>query len=176
MEPLAHMLAFATCIMSSQLEMGKAYGVSLSLEGVARRNVAKQALSFLIFLPIAIKRAALAFANMSCVEKVFKYIQEVPREARDGAHLEKSWPSSGDVELKNLSLKYSPSLPNALDNINLKVLHGSKVGVCGRTGCGKSSLFVAIFRLVAAHEGHIVVGGKDVCTPVCALAAEVRDT
>lgn len=162
MEPLAHVLAFATCVMSTQLETGKASGVSLSLEGVARRNMVMQALSFLIFLPIAVKRAALAYAGMSCVEKVFRYIQDVPREHRSGQHLDSNWPASGDIELRDLCLRYSPSLPNALDFINLKLPHGAKVGVCGRTGCGKSSLFVALFRLLQFHGGRVIIAGREI--------------
>jgi hypothetical protein len=111
MEPLAHALAFITCVMSTQLEMGRDAGVSLSLEGVPRRNVVMQALSFLIFLPIAVKRCTLAYAGMSCVEKVFRYINEAPRERRDGDHLEKDWPVSGDVELKDVCLRYALPSP-----------------------------------------------------------------
>jgi ABC-type multidrug transport system fused ATPase/permease subunit len=162
MEPIAHVLAFTTCIMSTQLEMGKGSGVSVSLEGVSRRNMVMQALSFLIFLPIAVKRAALAYAGMTCVEKVFRYIQQVPREHRSGHPLDSNWPSAGDIELRDLCLRYSPSLPNALDNINLKLPHGAKVGVCGRTGCGKSSLFVAVFRLLQFHSGRVVIAGREI--------------
>lgn len=161
-EPLAHVLAFTICVLSTQLETGKSSGVSLSLEGVPRRNVVTQALSYLIFLPIAIKRLSLAYSGMSTVEKVFKYIEEVPRESRDGVSLGKSWPSSGDFHMKDVCLKYSPSLPNALNNVNLKLSPGDKVGICGRTGCGKSSLFVALFRLVQPHSGSIDVGGRNI--------------
>lgn len=162
MEPIGHILAFVTCIMSTQLETGKPYGVSLSLEGISRRNMVTQALSFLIFFPIAAKRISLAYAGMSSVEKVFSYIQDVPREQRDGVHLDKSWPASGQFELKNLCLRYSPALPNALNNISLKLAQGAKVGVCGRTGCGKSSLFVALFRLAQPHAGDMLVAGRSI--------------
>ena len=121
-----------------------------------------QALSFLIFFPNAAKRISLAYSGMSSVEKVFKYIQDVPRERRDGVHLEQTWPKSGDFELQNLCLRYSPELPNALNNISLKLAHAAKVGVCGRTGCGKSSLFSTIFRLVQPHSGDMLVGGRSV--------------
>jgi ABC-type multidrug transport system fused ATPase/permease subunit len=161
-EPLAHLLAFTTCVMSTQLETGKASGVSLSIEGVARRNMVTQALTYLIFFPIAVKRASLAYAGMDSVEKVFRYIEDIPREARDGVALDETWPSAGDFEMKDLSMRYAPSLPNALDNVNLKLSPGSKVGICGRTGCGKSSLFVALFRLFEPHAGSIRLSGHSV--------------
>ena len=122
----------------------------------------KQALSFLVLMSIAVKRLSLVYTGMTSVEKVFKYIQDVPRETRDGLPLEESWPSTGELELKNLCLKYSPTLPNALNNVNLKLAHGSKVGICGRTGCGKSSLFVALFRLVQPHHGDVLVAGRNI--------------
>jgi ATP-binding cassette subfamily C (CFTR/MRP) protein 1 len=62
--------------------------------------------------------------------------------------------------MKSVCLKYAPSLPNALNSISLKIAPGAKVGVCGRTGCGKSSLFVALFRLFEPHSGSIIVGGS----------------
>jgi ABC-type multidrug transport system fused ATPase/permease subunit len=162
-EPLAHFLALALCLLSTQLETGKKYGVSLSLEGAPRRDVVKLALSLLIFLPIAVKRMTLGFVGMSSVEKVFEYIQRVPQEQRDGMLLDKAWPMSGALDLRDVCLKYSPSLPDALSCVSLTLPHGSKVGICGRTGCGKSSLFVALFRLVDPHAGHMQVDGVDVC-------------
>ena len=53
-------------------------------------------------------------------------------------------------------------MPNALNNISLKLAHGAKVGVCGRTGCGKSSLFVALFRLAQPHAGDMLVAGRSI--------------
>ena len=56
-----------------------------------------------------------------------------------------SWPTKGKLEVDDLSLRYRPGLPLVLKNLTFTVNPGEKVGVCGRTGSGKSSMFVALF-------------------------------
>jgi len=51
-----------------------------------------------------------------------------------------NWPSEGTIELKNVRFRYRAELENTLKGVNLKIKSGEKVGVCGRTGAGKSSL------------------------------------
>ena len=80
-------------------------------------------------------------------------------ERRDGQPLDTKWPKEGDIELKNLCLTYGPNLPPALDDVSFKLAPASKVGVIGRTGSGKSSLLVALFRLIQPSSGDMVVGG-----------------
>ncbi|KAJ2078326.1 Canalicular multispecific organic anion transporter 2, partial [Coemansia sp. S142-1] len=58
------------------------------------------------------------------------------------------WPSSGNVEFKNMSAKYGANLDYALKNINFTARPGEKIGIVGRTGAGKSTLAKAIFRLL----------------------------
>lgn len=67
-----------------------------------------------------------------------------------------SWPKNGAITLKNLSLCYRPGLPRVLNSVNLTIPGGIKVGVCGRTGAGKSSLMLALFRIVEPEEGSII--------------------
>lgn len=64
------------------------------------------------------------------------------------------------VQFKNISLKYAPSLPPALDGVSFKLPHAAKVGVVGRTGSGKSTLLVALFRLIQPCDGAIVLDGR----------------
>jgi len=61
-------------------------------------------------------------------------------------------------------LCYREGLPRALDGVNLLVRPGEKVGVVGRTGSGKSSLFLALFRLAELQQGHILLDGLDIST------------
>lgn len=56
--------------------------------------------------------------------------------------------TKGEVNFINLSLKYRKNLPNVLDNLNLHIKPGEKIGVVGRTGAGKSTLIQAILRMV----------------------------
>lgn len=59
-------------------------------------------------------------------------------------------------------LVYREGLPNALDGVNLTVRPGEKVGVVGRTGSGKSTLFLALFRMVELNQGQILLDGLDI--------------
>ena len=72
------------------------------------------------------------------------------------------WPSKGQLELKELSYRYRPTTPLVLNNISVKIEAGSKVGVVGRTGAGKTSLFSAILRLAEIEAGEVLVDEVDV--------------
>ncbi|CAE8607465.1 unnamed protein product, partial [Polarella glacialis] len=60
----------------------------------------------------------------------------------------------------DVTMRYRPGLEPALKSISFEVKAGEKIGVCGRTGSGKSSLIVAMLRL-AEFEGKIEVDGMD---------------
>ncbi|VDB91250.1 unnamed protein product [Peniophora sp. CBMAI 1063] len=75
-----------------------------------------------------------------------------------------SWPQKGEIEVKNLVIRYAPDLPNVLHQLNFKILPGEKVGILGRTGSGKSTLALSFFRFVEATEGAIKVDGIDIAS------------
>lgn len=58
-------------------------------------------------------------------------------------------------------LAYRVGLPNALDGVNFTVYPGEKVGIVGRTGSGKSTLFLALFRMLELKSGRILLDGVD---------------
>lgn len=74
------------------------------------------------------------------------------------------WPEGGSVSFQSYSTRYRECLDLALRNINLHVTPGEKVGVVGRTGAGKSTLTLSLFRIVEAAEGRIVIDGLDIST------------
>jgi ABC-type multidrug transport system fused ATPase/permease subunit len=65
------------------------------------------------------------------------------------------------VGYNNVWMKYRPELEPVLKGVSFKVAPGEKVGIVGRTGSGKSSLIVTLFRLVEAYEGSITLDGQD---------------
>ena len=75
---------------------------------------------------------------------------------------DKSWPSEGKVVFDNFSIKYREDCDLALKNINLEINPGEKVGIIGRTGSGKSSLTLSLFRIIEGFEGKIVIDGENI--------------
>lgn len=71
------------------------------------------------------------------------------------------WPCQGHIEFQQVVLAYRPELPNALDGLTFTVYSGEKVGIVGRTGSGKSTLFLALFRMVELKAGRILLDNID---------------
>ncbi|EGO28089.1 hypothetical protein SERLADRAFT_414238 [Serpula lacrymans var. lacrymans S7.9] len=105
--------------------------------------------------------------NMNTVERIVYYAnqeeQESPHQLDDGV-LPASWPSEGQVELKDVVLKYRPELPPVLKGLSISIKPREKVGIVGRTGAGKSSIMTALFRIVELISGSIAIDGVDIST------------
>ncbi|KAF5894747.1 multidrug resistance-associated protein 1, partial [Clarias magur] len=102
--------------------------------------------------------------NIVAVEKVKEY-EETEKEAQ--WKLEKSltpagWPTVGRVEIRDFGLRYRPDLELAIHDINVTIQGGEKVGIVGRTGAGKSSLTLGLFRIIEAAQGDIHVDGVNI--------------
>ncbi|KAH8046986.1 ATPase [Aureococcus anophagefferens] len=84
------------------------------------------------------------------------------------------WPSNGSLRFADVTLRYRPGLPPALEHLNLYVEGGTRVGVIGRTGAGKSSLVALVLRLVEPEAGRVLIDGLDVAfVGLCALRKRV---
>lgn len=74
-----------------------------------------------------------------------------------------SWPSNGAIEFRNVYASYKRDQPHILRNLSLSIQPGQKIGICGRSGSGKSSLLAALFRLVEIEpESQILIDGVDI--------------
>ena len=113
-----------------------------------------------------IRQSAEVVNQMVSVERVLafgKLEPEAPLEQDDDvALLKRGWPKHGNIDVEGLTVRYRPSLPPALKNVSFRIPEGSRVGVVGRTGSGKSTLTQALFRLLEAEEGRIIIDGVDV--------------
>ncbi|XVE89152.1 hypothetical protein DITRI_Ditri19aG0127600 [Diplodiscus trichospermus] len=112
--------------------------------------------------------------EMVSVERALQYM-DVPQEELHGVQsLNSSWPSQGVIEFKNVTMKYMPSLPIALNDITFTIAGGTQVGIVGRTGAGKSSILNALFRLTPICRGKVLVDGLNIVDiPVRDLRAQL---
>uniref|UniRef100_A0A671G9L7 ATP binding cassette subfamily C member 8 n=1 Tax=Rhinolophus ferrumequinum TaxID=59479 RepID=A0A671G9L7_RHIFE len=67
-----------------------------------------------------------------------------------------------EIQIQNLSVRYDSSLKPVLKHVNALISPGQKIGICGRTGSGKSSFSLAFFRMVDMFEGRIIIDGIDI--------------
>ncbi|KAF9213044.1 hypothetical protein BGZ59_005984 [Podila verticillata] len=91
------------------------------------------------------------------VERVQEYLlknKEAPSIQDTDVKLPENWPSEGKVEFRNYSTRYRQGLDLVIKNISFEVAPAEKVGIVGRTGAGKSSLTLALFRIVEAANSH----------------------
>uniref|UniRef100_A0AAZ3SJA7 ATP-binding cassette, sub-family C (CFTR/MRP), member 8 n=1 Tax=Oncorhynchus tshawytscha TaxID=74940 RepID=A0AAZ3SJA7_ONCTS len=72
------------------------------------------------------------------------------------------WPQQGEIQIENLSVRYDTTLKPVLKQVNAHISPGQKVGICGRTGSGKSSFSLAFFRMVDMFEGRIIIDDIDI--------------
>lgn len=73
-----------------------------------------------------------------------------------------NWPSKGTVHFINYSTRYRDDLEPVLKNVSFNIRALEKVGIVGRTGAGKSSLALALFRGLEAEEGKILIDDVDI--------------
>ena len=102
--------------------------------------------------------------NIVAVERLKEY-SEITQEASWGSQQQdkpsNEWPDTGAVTFEKYAMRYRPGLDLVLKNIDAKVNGGEKIGIVGRTGAGKSSLTMALFRLVEPADGYIFIDNKD---------------
>lgn len=132
-------------------------GISASLAGFA--------LSFALQCNTAIAFALRQYSNielnMNATERVDEY-SNIELENQGGADAPAAWPTEGRMEVNDLVVSYAPDLPPVLKGLSFTVEKNQRVGVVGRTGAGKSSLTLALFRFLEARQGSIFIDGLDV--------------
>ena len=97
---------------------------------------------------------------MTSVERLVEYIEQ-PSEPYNSGHVASDdWPRHGKIEFQGVSLRFRQT--QALNNLSFKIKPGEKIGIVGRTGAGKSSLTLALFRILEHSRGTISIDGVDI--------------
>jgi len=111
-----------------------------------------------------VRQSAEVVNYMVSVERIVEYSKLTPEAAlvtaEDSKHPD--WPVHGSIECDSICVRYRASLPPSLKGATFSVKSGQRIGVVGRTGAGKSTLAQALFRLLEAESGKIVIDGVDI--------------
>lgn len=104
--------------------------------------------------------------NMNSVERMIEYDSQPPEapEIVPGHRPLPTWPTRGAISVQNLVVRYRSELDPVLKGLSFDIRPREKVGVVGRTGCGKSTLMLALYRIVEPASGRIVIDNIDVST------------
>eukprot|EP00958_Prasinococcus_capsulatus_P017638 scaffold2004_cov420-Prasinococcus_capsulatus_cf.AAC.3 len=142
--------------------------LSITSSGIYHGSIAglaiTSALSIVGVLNWMVRQNGEVEIQMNAVERVLEYSElatEAPAtipEHRPDA----KWPWKGSIDFEQVVVRYRPELPPVLHGITLHVGGGEKIGICGRTGCGKSTLTLALYRIMELTEGRISIDGVDI--------------
>ncbi|XP_043489860.1 ATP-binding cassette sub-family C member 10 [Polistes fuscatus] len=102
--------------------------------------------------------------ELIAVERVKQYLDNIPIETIGGDSPPYAWPSQGVVEFSNVVLKYREHLIPSLKEVSFITRPAEKIGIVGRTGAGKTSIFTSLFRLVEISSGSILIDNVNIRT------------
>lgn len=145
------LVTFATQITST---------TSAGALGVAMVNI----LGFNQSLAVLISSWTTLETSLGAIARLKNFEVDTPSEPKplDPKELPDNWPSQGRLEINNVTASYTATTELVLRNISLAIEPGEKIAICGRTGSGKSSLFLALFRLLELDRGVITLDGINI--------------
>ncbi|XP_062845964.1 ATP-binding cassette sub-family C member 12 [Trichomycterus rosablanca] len=164
-------LSFWLDFLSALVALTVALFVALSPNDVINPALKGLALSYTIqltgILQFVVRLSTEVDAKFTSVERLQEYItgcvSEAPRKVKD-VNVPTGWPQEGAITFKDYSMRYRENTPIVLDRLSLTIQPREKLGIVGRTGSGKSSLGVALFRLVEPAGGTILIDSLDTST------------
>lgn len=155
------MIATAFALIIALLCVTRQFRISASSVGVL--------LTYVLQLPGLLNSLMRAMTqgenDMNSAERLVSYATELPLEAqyrKPECSPPADWPSKGEIDFEQVSLAYRPGLPLVLKDVTLKIGSGEKIGICGRTGAGKSTIMTALYRLCELESGAVYIDGVDI--------------
>lgn len=111
-------------------------------------------------------------SNLTSCERIMYYGTEISTEPniinssnenQSTVQIPEDWPQTGSICFKNVTASYRPDIdPPVLKNINLDIAPGERIGIVGRTGAGKSTMLLCLFRFLECAEGKILIDDLDI--------------
>ncbi|XP_071043193.1 multidrug resistance-associated protein 1 isoform X2 [Parasteatoda tepidariorum] len=115
-------------------------------------------------LNMLVRATADVETNIVSVERCLEYTK-TPVEAdwkNEKNKPDPSWPSDGHIKFEQYATRYREGLELVLKGISCNINPSERCGIVGRTGAGKSSLTLALFRIVEAAGGKILIDGVEI--------------
>ncbi|CAB3372321.1 Hypothetical predicted protein [Cloeon dipterum] len=121
-----------------------------------------------IYLNWVVKFLADMEMYMTAVERLDQYAKLPSEEYKEilEESFPKNWPHEGHINFDGVSLRYDLSREPVVSKLQLDIPAGQKIGICGRTGSGKSSLAMSLFGMVEVFEGRLLIDGLDITKQV----------
>lgn len=122
-------------------------------------------LQVVAMMSLVVREMATCENNMNAVERLHHYAENLEQEA--SFHIEAtapppSWPEDGAINFNHVYMAYQPTLPPVLKDLDIKIGKSEKIGICGRTGAGKSTIMNALYRMCELSSGSIEIDGVDI--------------
>ncbi|XP_063682425.1 ATP-binding cassette sub-family C member 10-like [Bolinopsis microptera] len=148
----ALVIAFVSCVVLIQMKFDNVDASRLGL-GLTLAFSISQAMDYLISSFTDLEKSFVA------AERVMQFTENLPREKESDHAMSvySSWPELGNITFSAVTVRYKNCTTRALNNVNISIRTGEKVAIVGRTGAGKSTLFLALFKLVDLERGSIII-------------------
>jgi ATP-binding cassette subfamily C (CFTR/MRP) protein 5 len=115
----------------------------------------------------SVRVAVEAESQMTSVERLMYYTRNIDSEAPqiiEENRPPENWPSNGEITYKDVEVRYKQTGKPALTDLSFDIKQQEKVGIVGRTGAGKSTLGMTLFRILEPTAGSIIIDGIDITT------------
>lgn len=155
---IGSLLSFATAILVSYGAVKQTISPGLIGLVMGYSSLLAEDVNYFIKMLVSLETSVIA------VERILEFCKlksEAPSHIPENTP-DPSWPSAGAIKFEHYSTKYRENLDLILNDINLDIKPREKIGVVGRTGAGKSSLIMSLFRIIEPTDGRILIDNVDI--------------